>query len=253
MQFLLLVLFSQDEHYDSMYELMSSYYNKFKNVKTIYYTYSNTIEDDFVLKNNILYIQGTESYIPGILDKTIKAFKYFEYEMKSKNVNYDYIIRSNISTIIRFDKLESALLSCPVEYGGGLMYKLGWLSEHEGIIDERFMGTYFCSGTCILFSKPTFLKMMLNIHHIRMDIIDDVSIGILFNENAGLLLKNPSIKSLNLTGEEFLHVPNMMDNIDELNTFLINNKNAIFYRNKNDDRFTDVTQMKYIISFLNNN
>lgn len=247
MQFLLLVLFSQDENYDSMYELTSSYYSKFTNVKTIYYTFSNEIEDDFVLKNNILYIKGTESYIPGILDKTIKAFKYFEYEMKSKNVNYDYIIRSNISTIIHFDKLESALLSYPVEYGGGLMYKLEWLSEKDGIVDERWMNTYFCSGTCILFSKPTFLKMMLNIHHIRMDIIDDVSIGILFKEK----FPNISAMSLNLTGEEFLHVQNMSD-IGELNIFLNNHTNAVFYRNKNDDRFTDVTQMKYIISFLNN-
>lgn len=248
MQILLLILFSHDENYDSMYEITSCYYSKFANVKTIYYTYSNEIHDDFMLINNILYIKGTESHIPGILDKTIKAFKYFEYEMKSNNDHYDYIIRSNISTLILFDMLEKLLYEYPVEYGGGLMFNLSWFSQHDGIVDNTWFNTLFCSGTSIIFSKSTFLKMMLNIHYIRMNIIDDVSIGIFFKE----CFPNITPKSLNLTGEEFVHVPDMNKNMDELNLFVTNHKKAIFYRNKNNDRFIDIIQMKHIISFLNN-
>jgi hypothetical protein len=208
MQFLLLILFSHDEHYDLMYEITTSYYNQFSNVKTVYYAYSNEIEDDYIMKNNILYIKGSESHIPGILDKTIKTFKYFEYEMKSKNEDYDYIIRSNISTLIRFDKLESSLILQPVEYGGGGIMKLSWLSQKDGIVDYKWFNTIFCSGTSIILSKSTFLKMMLNIHYIRMEVIDDVSIGILFKE----CFPNIIPKLLNLTGEEFVHVPDMNEN-----------------------------------------
>lgn len=68
-----LVLYSDDIYYNQMYDITSKYYSKFKNVKTVYYKFSNQT----LLNNDILTIEGTETYLPGILDKTIKAFNYF--------------------------------------------------------------------------------------------------------------------------------------------------------------------------------
>ena len=49
-----------------------------------------------------LYVNGKESYIPGVLIKTIKAFNYL-------NDSYDYIFRTNLSSFLILDKFEKFL------------------------------------------------------------------------------------------------------------------------------------------------
>ena len=66
---------------------------KFKNYKNFYPAI-------FYDKNkDILYIYGKETYIPGILDKTIQAFDIIHNKMK---IPYDFIFRTNISTFVHF-------------------------------------------------------------------------------------------------------------------------------------------------------
>jgi len=50
---------------------------------------------------HMLYIKCSESYIPGILHKTIDAMKYC-----MQTYDFDILIRSNISTIIDFHRLH---------------------------------------------------------------------------------------------------------------------------------------------------
>jgi len=111
-----LVLYSRDDSYDKMKNITSKYYKNFDYVHTYYYCYDSNLEQDYLLKDNILYIKGIETYTPGILQKTISALEYFKNDIP----NYSYIVRSNISTIIRFDILEKSLRENPVEYGCAL-------------------------------------------------------------------------------------------------------------------------------------
>jgi len=60
MNILHLVLFSNSYEYDLMYNITSKFYKKIKNVKTIYYTFSDKIDKDYMLKDDILYIYGVE-------------------------------------------------------------------------------------------------------------------------------------------------------------------------------------------------
>ena len=71
-----LVLYSNDNEYEKMYDLTKKYYSKFTNVKTIYYSFDENIIHEYELNDDILRIKGKETYIPGILEKTINAFKY---------------------------------------------------------------------------------------------------------------------------------------------------------------------------------
>ena len=48
----------------------------------------------------MIYIKGEETFIPGILEKTLLAIK-----ISSKNFTYDYIVRTNISTLVNYIKL----------------------------------------------------------------------------------------------------------------------------------------------------
>ena len=63
-----------------MFGILQKYYQKFTNVRTVYYAYSNAIEQDFVLSDMILFIKGIEVYGTQITEKTIKAFEFFQNE-----------------------------------------------------------------------------------------------------------------------------------------------------------------------------
>lgn len=181
LKFLNLVLYSKNNEYDDMYELTKNHYKKYKNVDTIYYLFSNDIDENYKYDRikNILIIKGNETYLPGILDKTIKAFKYVETIENINGVKYDYIIRSNISTVINFDKLCKELVNKPVSYGGGFRMKIfkGWRDHPGGIIDDRYEGVEYASGTSIIISRDLLNKMLKKINLIDYNVIDDVSIG----------------------------------------------------------------------------
>jgi len=115
MKILHLVLYSDNtDYYKKMYKLTSEYYKIFSDrIDTYYYKFDNSITEEFLLVDNILNIKGSESYIPGILNKTIKAFKYFAPKIDE----YDYILRSNISSVINFTKLFEFLETNEINIG----------------------------------------------------------------------------------------------------------------------------------------
>ena len=104
------------------------------------------------------------------------AFKYLN------NFDYDYLIRSNISTIIEFNRLISYLEKNPIDYyGAGKLVNLQWTGG--GIFDSTWYGTLFASGTSIIFTKKAVDEIVNNMNLVRMDIIDDVSLGIYVREH----------------------------------------------------------------------
>ena len=162
-----LVLFSDTEYYHSMYNITSPYYKSF-DIKTVYYIYAD-IEEEYRMEDDILYIKGKETYTPGILEKTIKAFEYFK--------GHD-IIRSNISTIVDFNCLDTTIPA----YGGNIL-DLHWTCKGSGIVDTTFFGTKYVAGICIFLSKETIQLILEKQTFLRKDIIDDLAIGILLKEN----------------------------------------------------------------------
>ena len=212
-----LVLYSPDKEYDEMFNLTNEYYSRY-DVHTVYYCYDANMVEEWKLIDNVLHIRGEETYIPGILNKTMKAFEYY---MPSIH-NYDYVVRSNISTIIQFQLLENALIERPILYGGGL-------------INDTYV-----SGTAIILSCPVIINMMKNIDKLETDKIDDVAIGLLFKS------LYPSEVPYNIGG--FVFVPDTRGNLGDLET--LNFGDTIFFRNRNEDRKTDCQQMKYIIDKL---
>lgn len=218
-----LVLYSTDNGgpYDKMKTHTSKYYSKFTNVTTVYYQFDPSITEQYVYKNDTLLIRGKESYIPGILDKTVLALKYFKHNLNE----YDYVVRSNISTIIRFDLLSEELNKNPVDYGSGLCI------EDNGI--------KFCSGTSIIMSRQT-VKELLERTHLLDRTIDDVSIGVLIQTHL------PHIIMQYVLPDGFVHV-DIQDNI--LN-WLNEHPNIVYYRNRTDDRNMDARRVEVITNYL---
>lgn len=235
-QILNLVLYSTDNggSYDKMKEITSTYYKNFPFLTTYYYCYKPDIKNEYEVVNDILYIRGDESYIPGILKKTISAFNYFKQELHK----YQYVIRTNISTIIRFDLLQKELMLNSVDYGCSLCHEPGWEGKYP-----------FSSGTSIILSPDIFLKILENKQYVDETVIDDVSIGKLIIEKLGDIKIKPVFEKIPNHG--FYFVPNFEGNSDKIKEYIIENDPIIFYRNHNGDRDLDSKQMKIIVDILN--
>jgi hypothetical protein len=233
MKILNLVLYSDnDEIYSQMYEALSGYYKGFSDVTTYFYKYSENITDNIEVSGDIINIKGRESYMPGILNKTIDAFMLFknngEYE------KYDYIIRSNISSIVNFSLLSEQLELNPVEYYG---------STNIGYITLDNTNIPFASGTNIVMSKKGYMIFVDNINLLDKSFIDDISIAVFFHK------LNIKITNIGKAGENgFVFVP-MINNKSEYEKLV--SSNYLVYRNRSENnRHCDVINMKNIIKYL---
>ncbi len=221
-----LVLYSQCIFFDKMYLVTREFYKKFTNVRTIYYLYSET-HKDYCLKDDILYIPGEESLIPGVLEKTLKAFTYF------KDYQYDFVVRSNISTIVQFNLLIPKIIEEKVEYGGCLINECNGLNLTYGIVDDTYHKIKYVSGTCIVFSKTIVLNIIENAEKLDRKVVDDVSFGVYLNS---------FVSPKNLQG--FMIVKNA-------NTIKSKGlKHYLCYRNRHPNRARDIANMKIITSIL---
>jgi len=119
---------------------------------------------------------------------------------------------------------------------GGQLVHLQLIDTKSGIIDNRYSGTYFLSGTSMIFSKNSFKLIMDNIDSIDYSIVDDVAFGVLMKklnlipESIGSFYEKPGVSK-----EELLKA--------------IKDLSPIIYRNKNvSDRNIDIQNMKLIIT-----
>ncbi len=228
-----LVLFSHGREYERMKELSGAFYNA-QSIRTIYYCFSNDIDAEHVLNGDVLTFKGDESFVPGILTKTIRALQYFEPELGQ----YDYVVRSNVSAIVNFPLLAMHLATQPFDYGAGMVLRLGWLDFQGGITDGTYMGTVFGSGTSIILSTTLMKRMLQSTHHIPMDIIDDVSIGVWVRRT------DPSVVPQCLSAHFYCH--RVRESFDELDVARI-----MFHRNRcAENRQEDVHNMQRLIERL---
>lgn len=231
-----LVICSDDdnEKYNEMYKCLTDFYLNYEKHKNVFVkTYFLKLKEDidnYKLEDNILYIKGKESFIPGIIEKTLKGFQYFSDQIN----DYQYIIRSNLSTIIDFEYLAKELDANPIHfYGGGHKRNLQW--EGGGINDSTWFGTDYIEGTSIIFTPKSIQYILDNIGLVRTNIIDDVSIAIFMREHA----KNEKIQDIHESRYAFVECfveCSVMNNrlcvcVDRIRDMVLNNK-FIFYRNK---------------------
>lgn len=250
MKILNLVLYCDKYEYcRHMKDILAPYYKRSSdNIITIFYQYSSNIDSEFVKEGDMLLIKGEESFVPGILNKTLKTFEYIIQTGLIDDV--DYIIRSNVSTVINFDLLMKELKETPLRYyGGGLIHTLRWKDASAGIIDDRYNNTTFANGTSIMMTKNAFHFLMDNKNLIKKNIVDDVAIGIFFKENRPLYYppQEIGIRKFKTMDTDY----NNIEGINELKKIVQSNK-YIFYRNRwgNRDRMVDISHMKLITNFI---
>lgn len=237
-----LVLYSQDNGgaYDKMHDLTNKYYKTFPYVTTYYYCFKPDLNTEFELHDHVLYVKGDETFIPGILQKTIQTFEYFKDEIPK----YKYVVRSNISTIIRFDLLQNDLKNNAVQYGCALCWNMEYNKRKQDLPENTII---FSSGTSIIFSPDVVINLINNKDKIDMGKIDDASIGEFIQNEMPDVEMQPVLKNTPNSGFHF--VPNLEEDREKIKNLIKDNK-IIFFRNHNGNRELDANQMAIIIDVL---
>ena len=237
-----LVLYSSDNGgpYDRMLNITNNFYKKFPFVTTYYYCFKPDLEKDFELNGNILYVKGDETFIPGILQKTIDAFEYFKEEIPK----YRYVVRSNISTIIRFDLLQEDLKNNAVGYGCALCWNMEYNKNKAALPENTII---FSSGTSIIFSSDVVMNIINNKDKLDMMKIDDASIGEFVQNEMPEVEMQPVLKNTKNYGFHF--IPDLKEDRDKIKDLIQDNK-IIFFRNNNGNRELDANQMAIIVDIL---
>ena len=137
-------------------------------------------------------------------------------------MSYSYLVRSNISTVIDFNRLDEGNLTGT--YMGCDQNNLQWIDHYGGIFDQSLFGTRYIGGIGIIMTPDTIEFLIKHKNEINMDVIDDVALGAFFTRYPSFSLKTVAPTTYNTESD------------------------AICYRNRSPNRDEDVERMKRIVA-----
>ena len=130
----------------------------------------------YEIKGNYLTVKGEESYVPGIIDKTMLALEAMQPRFKE----FDYVLRTNLSSFYVLPRLLNFVKILP-KYRCYCGVQLYLPETHLGLIN-------FVSGAGILLSRDLAQKLVNEkdkIFKMNKELPDDVLIGYFF-QNANI-------------------------------------------------------------------
>jgi len=112
MNLIILIIAHDEGYYLEMQELWRIYMNKSKNIKSFFIKYKSDLNEEIILENDTIFVKGYESFIPGCLDKTVKSIEFL-----LNNIEFDFIFRTNLSSVVNLNKLYG-LLNTDIQSAG---------------------------------------------------------------------------------------------------------------------------------------
>ena len=233
MKVLLLLIHSNTPIYNEMLSIQQQYIHTSKDIDSFFVVMRENQSTLIEQENDIIYVKGKE-HVLNVLYKTITALDY----LTQKN-EYDFIIRSNISTIIHIQNLLQYLQTIPIQhiYTSSNFLNLNWLDPQAGIHNTSLFGTIYASGISITLSNDTVKYLLTHRDKLRHDIVDDVSIGLFFK------IYYPTILN---KGQKYMSSELYTNKV----TKHTNIHNYVFIRNKSYNRIVDIKIMKLIVNKL---
>lgn len=241
MKICILIIYSFSEQYALMKNILQNYYSKYNNEIYFYFLESNEkLANDIEFHDNTISVKLPETCL-NIMHKTIKSME----AVCNKHKDFDFLIRTNISTVIDISNLMKFLHSIPkndIFCGGGTM-NLQWLDHHYGIRDKSLFGTLYIQGTGIIMSRNIVNSMCKNKTKFNYSVIDDVSFGVFIKQYHYNILQ--SSKWLQKYNAKIKWLSDS-SNVNEICKI----PNLVFYRNKSKNRENDIKHIKEITNIL---
>jgi hypothetical protein len=123
------------DNYKHIWDIKISLIKEKYPIDVLFLYSDDKIENDYIVVGNKLISKCIENYWTALLTKVMNGFDYF------KNNNYDLVFKTNLSTIINFDKFY--------EYCSSI--------NTDEIIYQGVTGSYldyvFCSGAGMLLNQ----------------------------------------------------------------------------------------------------
>lgn len=218
MKIIILILSNDSGHYLECQNLWRSYMNTHPNIKSYFIKFDPQLTSNILVDNNIILIKGNESLIPGCLVKTLKSINYV-----LKNEDFDFIFRTNMSSVVDLHKLYNLVINNKNDYSGVI-------GIHNNI--------KFASGAGILLSKQLCSNLITYKNLLNYNLIDDLSIGLLFQ-----------INNVNIYPLTRFEAYNYENNINQITKGMI--KDYYHFRCKSDtDNNKTLLLMKKIIDLI---
>ncbi len=129
----------------------------------------------FEIKRNEITVKTHESLVPGIINKTLLSLEALQPSLHE----YDYIIRTNLSSFYVFPKLLTFLETLPRAncYGGVPLFPCE--------LSPEFLNIRFIWGAGIIMSNDvvqTLLNESCHYEKYKAEVPDDVFIGLIFQK-----------------------------------------------------------------------
>jgi hypothetical protein len=145
------------------------------------------IQEEYVINGNHLITKCKENYWYALLLKVICGFKFFE---KS---DYDLVFKTNLSTIVNFDKFYDYCSSIDTEE-----------FVYEGCVGH-YLDYSFCSGAGMLLNKKTVRIVLNNVDKIDEKWTDDIFIGYVLNKLNKITPKQNGLSRLDFSFDTKMH------------------------------------------------
>jgi hypothetical protein len=229
----LIISSNEIPEFSQMRELTQKYMDLFQDdIKYYFLEYRENMEGEILEENNYLYFKGSDSIYASIYKKSIKAIEYI-----SNKYDYDYVIRTNISTFWHIYNLFKFLEIMPKENFAGGYYTQFFYTNTKTI--------QFASGTGIIMSKDVGDIIYKNPNYVTG--IDDVDISDSITVNG--------INIHNIVEYKWGYlIPPYTDSLPENYVFLTieddDFSNILYFRNRNEDRSIDVNNFKVLLKKL---
>lgn len=178
---LILIITTDDQpFYREAQKIWTGYMNSDPEHFEAYFIRANPdLGTPFEISKNNLTVKTQESLVPGILNKTILSLEALEPRLGE----FDYVIRTNLSSFFPFDNLRKYLSRLPREncYAGISLYQ----NKSLGLPADLDI-VPFVSGAGIILSKDLAGKMIRDhqaLERYKTEMPDDVFIGLFYQKH----------------------------------------------------------------------
>ena len=162
---LIFLIIDSDDHpvYKESRDIMRQYIHKFDNVLAYFIRFNEELTTEYAVDGDTLLMRGKETFIPGILEKTIKAVEFCR-----ANYSFDYIVRTNLSSFWNIPKLQEKIRNTRID---NVLAYIGLYNK--GIQFPAGAGFIMTQNMCNI------LVQYKDVLLLKIPYIDDVAIGIL--------------------------------------------------------------------------
>ena len=146
-----------------------------------------------------------ETFVPGILQKTVHSYGYID-----EHFDYDYIMRTNLSSMYDINQLSVFIDNLP---------KTGLYCGERRVLPAFD----FISGSCFILSKDIVKLLLENVNDINFSCIDDCSIALLMKK-----LNIPITSNMTSVSQPINNIT-IYDNSKNINYFYYYRMRALIY------------------------